>query len=217
MLNKANVSEKENVNYWNDFYNKVTLDDESTFCSFIKNIIDQDVTIIDIGCGSGRDTYSFAKEGYKIYGIDRSIEAIKKNNEKVKSISNIEFQNIDIGEENELHDFICRVMSDEKKLLIYSRFFLHSINKETEEFFLNILSKVLRQGDVLALEFRTIEDENIDKVYNNHYRRYINAKELKVSLEQDFSFTTDYFHKGQGLSKFKDEDPYLGRMILTKL
>ncbi|WP_419185159.1 class I SAM-dependent methyltransferase [Lysinibacillus sphaericus] len=36
----------------------------------------KDSVILDIGCGSGRDTRSFAKNGIQVYGIDRLVEAI---------------------------------------------------------------------------------------------------------------------------------------------
>lgn len=215
-----NISEKNNVSYWNEFYKKVALDEESTFCTFIKEEIRDDVVIIDIGCGSGRDTRSFAKEGYQIYGIDRSIEAINMNNENVKHISNIEFFNIDIADERKLQSFIDNIIATkknyEKKLMIYSRFFLHSINKETELILLHILSMVLKREDLLVLEFRTIEDEKIEKVYSDHYRRYIDSDELKDDLENKYEFSTEYYYKGRGLSIYKNEDPYLARMILKK-
>lgn len=214
------ISEKNNVSYWNEFYKKVTLDEESTFCTFIKEEIKEDVVIIDIGCGSGRDTRSFAKEGYQVYGIDRSTEAIMMNNENVKHISNIEFFNIDISDESKLQNCIYEIIATEKnctkKLMIYSRFFLHSINKETEIILLHILSKILKSEDLLVLEFRTIEDEKIEKVYSDHYRRYIDSDGLKKDLEVKYGFSTEFYYKGQGLSIYENEDPYLARMILKK-
>ncbi|WP_193766967.1 class I SAM-dependent methyltransferase [Lysinibacillus parviboronicapiens] len=214
------VSEKNNVSYWNEFYKKVAIDEESTFCSFIKKEIKEDVVIIDIGCGSGRDTRSFAKEGYQVYGIDRSTEAINMNNEHVKHISNIEFINIDIADKSNLQRFLEYVSTIEenatKKIMIYSRFFLHSINKETELILLHILSKNLKSEDLLVLEFRTTEDEKIEKVYNNHYRRYIDSDELKKDLETKYGFFNQYYYKGQGLSIYQNENPYLARMIFKK-
>ncbi|MGE7910991.1 class I SAM-dependent methyltransferase [Lysinibacillus xylanilyticus] len=215
---KKVVSEIVNVNYWNEFYKKVAIDKESTFCSFIKKEIKDDVVIIDIGCGSGRDTLSFAKEGYQVYGIDRSTKAIEMNNENVKHIKNIEFINIDVADESILQKFIEDVLAKNyaKKLMIYSRFFLHSINKETESVLLHTLTKNLNRGDLLMLEFRTIEDEKIEKIYSDHYRRYIDSDELKTELEYKHGFSTEYYYKGQGLSIYKNEDPYLARLILKK-
>lgn len=212
------VSEKNNVDYWNEFYRKVSLDEESTFCSFIKQKLKEDVLIIDIGCGSGRDTRSFAKEGYQVYGVDRSTSAILMNNENVKHINNINFLNIDIADESNLQKLMDEVLNNnkDKKILVYSRFLLHSINKETETILLQILSKKLKSEDLIALEFRTIEDEEIEKVYSNHYRRYIDSEELIGNLENIYGFSTEYYYKGRGLSFYKNEDPYLARMIIKK-
>lgn len=214
------VSEKENIEYWNKFYKSVMIDGESSFCTFVKKQLPSTYFTIDIGCGSGRDTKAFARDGYKVIGVDRSTEVIQANNEIVSNIMSINFATIDVGNVQEFEFFLKenkkKAEKENQKVLIYSRFFFHSINDNTEEVMLNSLCASLQKGDKLALEFRTLEDKHIGKVYGNHYRRFIDSDALKKALIEKYSFTINYFYKGQGLSIYKDEDPYLARIICTK-
>ena len=62
-------------------------------------------------------------------------------------------------------------------------------------------------------EFRTIEDKEIEKTYDDHYRRFI---ETNAFLERTryYDFELKEFYKGRGLSIYQEEDLYLGRVWL---
>ena len=61
------------INYWNKFYKKKSITAESTFAKFTyKKIINKKSTLLDIGCGNGRDSYYFNRKGLKVTGIDIS-------------------------------------------------------------------------------------------------------------------------------------------------
>lgn len=222
--NSPLVSEKENLTYWNEFYKKFNLDEASTFCRYINAQINKNTTIVDIGCGTGRDTRTFAKSGYQVVGIDRAEEAIAKNNNYIKKIEGnhlISFKVIDISNEDELSMFLNDTAESAvlrgNQLLIYTRFFLHSINKETEEILLRIISNCLNTGDMFAAEFRTKEDKHRDKFYSDHYRRYIDSDLLVHELEQNYQFKVIQYSKGTGYSIYKNEDPYLARIFVEKI
>jgi tellurite methyltransferase len=208
-------SEKKNIEYWNAFYKKVKIQEESTFCTLIKNTIKNDAIILDVGCGSGRDAFSFAKDGYGVVGIDRSEEAIKLNEILREDMNfnhlNINFHAVDISDEQGLSELVGSISqsakNEDKKLVVYVRFLLHSINEKTEEILLTTMSKHLRKGDFFAAEFRTIEDQN---------RRFVSAEDVLSDLENKYSFTKILFTKGTGLSIFNNEDPYLARIIMEK-
>lgn len=218
------TSEQYNVEYWNNFYKKVRIQDQSTFCEYVKKNIDcSNYIVIDIGCGSGRDTLSFAREGISVVGVDRSLEAIHGNNllRHTLSESNIfEFIVSDIGDNEQVSSLMesvtHRAVSENKKILVYIRFVLHSINEETQQILLSTLSEYLKPGDIVAAEFRTIEDESRNKIYDNHYRRFIDSDLLIADLENSYHYKTLDFFKGTGLSIFNGEDPYLARFIVEK-
>ncbi|MBB6021632.1 SAM-dependent methyltransferase [Paenibacillus sp. JGP012] len=224
-LNDMNFSEKENVDYWNQFYKNFNLVEESTFCKFVKALInDTEIKVLDVGCGSGRDAFSFARSGYEVIGIDRSEESIKFNNKIKEDFSEINdkisFHTIDISNKEEFSNYFTsfRKSSTNKnrKILVYLRFLLHSITEETEEKLLEVLSKNMIKGDVIAAEFRTIEDRDIDKHFQNHYRRFVIAEDLLGCLVEKYNFEKKYYKKGQGMSIYKSEDPYLARLVVQR-
>lgn len=221
---RNNISEQYNIEYWNNFYKEVQIQEQSTFCSYVKNKIDcSKYIIIDIGCGSGRDTLSFAREGISVVGVDRSLEAIHRNKLLRNTLSEnniLEFIVSDIGDSEQVSSVMQSVshrsLFENKKILVYIRFVLHSINEETQQILLSTLSVYLKPGDIIAAEFRTIEDQTRNKIYDNHYRRFIDSELLRTDLENAYHFKTLDFFKGTGLSIFNGEDPYLARFIAEK-
>ncbi|WP_171683130.1 class I SAM-dependent methyltransferase [Paenibacillus planticolens] len=224
MAKQSEQSQEKSIIYWNDFYKKILIQNESSFCSFIKKKINNNSIILDVGCGSGRDTFSFGRDGYDVIGIDRSEEAIKANNLSRKNQLyknyNIEFNVIDVSNKETLSKFMIllrnRAISNEKTIVIYVRFFLHSIDEIAEETFLRTISKYLNKGDYFAAEFRTIEDKERLKVFDPHYRRFITSENLLSDLERKYKFNIVSFEKGTGLSIYKDEDPFLARVVAQK-
>lgn len=49
------------------------------------------LSVLDIGCGTGRHSIALAKEGFKVTGVDYSKELINVANTKARELSNIHF------------------------------------------------------------------------------------------------------------------------------
>lgn len=213
----------DNTTYWNEFYKKFHIKNESSFCNYIKSKVNKETIVVDLGCGMGQDTWSFYKDGYIVTGVDQSIVAISHNN-KIKAgidaCNSIEFLNIDISSEKIFPCFIMNIIekarTSNRRILVYARFLLHSITEKAEKNILENLSKYLNEGDLFAAEFRTIEDKDRAKIYKNHYRRYINSDKLITNLECKYSFNIIEYSKGTGFSVLNSEDPFLARIIAKK-
>lgn len=209
--------ETHNEQYWEQYYREEMLSGESSFCRFIKGKTDPSSVIVDVGCGSGRDTISFSESGYKAIGIDRSQQAIQNNVERGKR-GDIKFMCTDICQKDKFKNILksIKAKNSNVSLTIYGRFFLHSITLENQNDFLEVIDETLSNNDLLCLEFRTIEDRELSKVYNNHYRRYIDLNKLLLELKEKYRFEIYYSFQGRNLSIFKGENPYLGRIICGK-
>ena len=79
-----------------DSYFKATahLDMGDTYAHFLKHISDEG-HILDLGCGSGRDTKAFLSKGYRVTALDASIEMVKRAQEFAGSdILHLDFSQI---------------------------------------------------------------------------------------------------------------------------
>ena len=100
--------------------------------------------------------------------------------------------------------------------IIYMRFLLHSVTKEIENIIFFCLKNNLPQGSLLGLEFRTEKDKDAMHIFKKHYRRFIPMPEMINELEKN-DFSVLYSKESKGFSPFRDEDPFLCRIIAKKM
>lgn len=210
------VNIKKSINYWNNFYKKKNILKPSNFSIFCENFLKKKKyksKLFDIGCGNGRDTVFFNKKKIDCIGLDISSEVIKINKIKFKNIKK-NFSNKDFS--------IFFKKKINVSFSIYSRFTWHTINDFQEKILLNYLVKQ-NKLDYIFIETRTIKDDLYNKgtkigtheFITSHYRRFINPPELKEKLKKNFKII--YFYQGKNLAKFKNENPYVLRIIAKKI
>lgn len=206
--------------YWEDFYKKYTLKLEPTefskYClSFIKKYYNkiENLKLLDLGCGNGRDSFYFADNSIAVIGIDKCNVIIDKNK-----------QSNDINLNFIVDDFIT---TKEKADVYYSRFTIHCINEELLNMFLKNVFDKMKNGDIFFIETRSIKE--FTECYNNdrletyykgsigdkHYRILYSLEYLKQKMiEIGFKILNE--KEDKGLAKFRDEDPFVIRLICTK-
>eukprot|EP00555_Chaetoceros_dichaeta_P013017 CAMPEP_0198265296 /NCGR_PEP_ID=MMETSP1447-20131203/21636_1 /TAXON_ID=420782 /ORGANISM="Chaetoceros dichaeta, Strain CCMP1751" /LENGTH=222 /DNA_ID=CAMNT_0043954703 /DNA_START=10 /DNA_END=678 /DNA_ORIENTATION=- len=221
MTSTKNVTKE--ASYWNNFYAKWQIDVPSQFCVLTATEVKQETTIVEFGCGNGRDSIYLSKQGFRVYACDLSKEAISKNTEKISGIPDAPLFSIcDCTNVADVDQLIQKARSssgaaDEGgNITIYNRFFIHSITESQQEIFLTALGNSLVSGDGLLMEFRCSLDEALPKVTGtDHYRRYIETKDLLVLLDS-LGFDIEYEYTGQGMAKYKDEDAFVSRIIAKR-
>jgi SAM-dependent methyltransferase len=204
--------------YWNKYYsNDVVTEEPSDFAQFcINNYKKECGSIIDIGCGNGRDTFFFSSQSIQSIGLDQSEIVIKGNKAKSSKLGlNCSFFVGDFS--NFDFDSICH-----KPYSIYSRFTLHAINyKEEDKLFKHLFSNINLK--YLFIEVRSIRDllygegkeVGLHEFVTSHYRRFINPKKLISKLKENFEIL--YFKESQGFAKTKTEDPWIIRTIVKRI
>lgn len=218
----SNKATHKNSKYWDDFYKNQKVNPESSFCNKVRNKLQGNFIVVDIGCGLGRDSFSFATEGYDVFGIDGSTEAITANKQRAEENrpnGDVHFSKVDLSDRKSLKELLLLVTEkaelENKKIILYLRFLLHAIDEETEKVLLDTLAKNTPTGTYFAAEFRTAEDAVKSKVYDDHYRRFVETDTFIVELINR-GFSINEFYKGTGLSIYKDEDPFLARVMAEK-
>jgi tellurite methyltransferase len=200
--------------YWNSFYqsavNKININHPSQFAAFTVGETRDINTILEFGCGNGRDALFFSNYFKKIYAFDSSKEIINKNKKQYSKVNNLKFLEYNLN-----NKFVKKNVLLTKKKAIYARFFIHALTDNEIRLFISLSSKLLKRSECLYLEYRTEKDKKGKKVTKNHYRNYIKNKFFD-DLLKDFNLESIYFVKGLGYAKFKDDDAYVARHIIVK-
>jgi SAM-dependent methyltransferase len=212
------------VGYWSNFYSNhssLVPGNASSFAQFVHSWLDDHQittngkTLVDLGCGTGRDTQFFAAMG-KMYvvGIDQALSTIEINNQKR---GNLELYLV--GNFVHAHYKECQNVD-----FLYSRFSIHSISKtDASQLYHWAFSNGLKHGGLFFIEARSINDPlfklgtpdpagDPDASICGHYRRFIRLNELVSELET-IGFSILYQHESDGLSILGNDNPTLIRII----
>jgi SAM-dependent methyltransferase len=175
---------------------------------------------VEFGCGNGRDSIYLARHGFQVFAGDLSKAVIMKNQEKDGGKENqhaADFNVCDVSKAQQVKSLVHKARGGTHTCLnLYNRFFLHSIDDEQERLFLSAVSEATQSGDKLYMEFRCSLDATMDKIYKYHYRRYVDTDSLVVLLQEELGFDVIYETTGQGMAKYKNEDPYVSRIIAER-
>ncbi|MHB1687002.1 MAG: class I SAM-dependent methyltransferase [Ignavibacteriaceae bacterium] len=81
--------------HWYDgkFYDKIIAPNQDKMFSIIKNLIDEQSSVIDVGCGTGRLCFQLADKCSQVAGVDLSSKNISVANKRLseKNFANVSF------------------------------------------------------------------------------------------------------------------------------
>jgi SAM-dependent methyltransferase len=214
------LTEQETVSvFWKQFYAYHKISEPSSFGRFALDRIPETALVLDIGCGTGRDSVFLAKGASQVIGMDASREAIMRA-EALRSetgTTNCHFKVVDIMDPSALAEFLQapEIQAKHKSsdpVIVYCRFFFHAITSEAQMALLDALRSRLDRF-ILFAEFRTDQDEALPKDNARHYRRYISPDSFIEELTGRYKMKIEYQQVGFGLSIYNEEDPHLCRLI----
>ena len=203
-----------NKNYWDRYYSKTNgIETPSTFASYVSDLMKKGESILELGCGNGRDSFYFAKKGFHVFAIDQSkivINRIKKKNINPK--------------------FICKdIQKLEKNFKFkinhcYARFFLHALNENEENKVIESVANLLPKNGLFFSENRSVKSDlygkgdviSEDIFRTDHKRRFIRKNNLSQKLE-DNGFKITKLVEKKGLAMHQDDDPVVIRICAKKL
>ncbi|MBT5399582.1 class I SAM-dependent methyltransferase [bacterium] len=209
--------------YWNDYYRKHNKDGSisthSSFAEFClsKFFIANNLDIVELGSGNGRDAIYFAHHLHNVVAIDQSTTAIDIEKESLRG---------EVAQylQPKALDFIDEDYSKYESIdVLYSRFTIHAISKSDEEELLPNVYSGLNDGGLFCVEVRTTKDslygvgENCghNTFITDHKRRFIDSQ-VFVKQCLTLGFKILYFSEENNLSVYKNDNPVLMRLILQK-
>ena len=199
--------------YWENYYRMHRNGQpETPFARDVLKYTKKNKSLIELGCGNGRDSVYFSKNGLKVIGIDQCKEEINYLNNKYSS-DNLSFQQGDF----------TRMSKKNSYDYIYSRFTLHAVDEDAENRVLDWAYNSLNKGGLFFLELRSINDVLFEKGNKkgdgvsiiDHYRRFADFKKLENKLGEN-KFKIISSTESKGLAPYKDEDPMVIRFIGRK-
>jgi SAM-dependent methyltransferase len=207
--------------FWNKHYQDFALQEPSRFARYCldSQLRDGD-TVVELGCGNGRDGLALAAKVSHYTGLDACAVAVSN------------FQSVVTGKPAALAakmkvqqaDFTSLDFNafgvDAKRLVIYSRFSLHSINYEEAERLLRNVSNIRTAPWVMMFEVRTIFDTLYGEGTNvgphefktDHYRRFIDPDLFLQDIASRFAVR--YVEVASGFAPFENQDPIVMRAVI---
>jgi len=209
-----------NSQYWDAFYKQNRGHLPSQFCVSVLTDTDPTNGIVELGSGNGRDAHYFASQGRITTAMDISEQAIVscETYAAEANIRHSSFLRGDITNSADLSELVRAARSQlvNQPLTFYSRFVMHALNDEQEQQLLQLLPQHVNSGEQVFFEFRAKEDAELKKTFGGHYRRFIDTDAFVSQLTDTLGFELDYRVTGQGMAKYKDEDPVVSRVIVRK-
>lgn len=205
----------DNTAYWDHYYgNQLCPSSPSPFAQYVATLVDRGKTLVELGCGNGRDALFFAGQGLQVTAMDLSRTAIDQLNRR--PCKNVSFF---------CGDFISSSIHRPGTYdYAYSRFTLHAINDKQQTVLLQNMFRALKAGGKFFIEVRSVNDPLYGKgravgrnafFYDNHYRRFIVREELAQALQQ-CGFRVEYAKEQTGFAPYGNDDPPVIRMVAAK-
>ncbi len=207
---------RRDVDYWNSYYAKklTEVQSPSDFVRTVISYLEPGKSLIDLGCGNGRDSIYFLNHHLNVTGIDVSEEAISQLNQlKLKN-----------------GNFVCDDFVSSKALYqvqydyIYSRWTMHAISEQQEDELLGNARDALKEGGLFLIEARSVRDSLYGKgtcvgkhafIYNSHFRRFM-EKEVFARKLENHGFRVISVEEGENFSKTETSNPVLVRIVASR-
>ena len=211
-----NKHDNNDIEYWENYYSKRKDPFEpSLFAKHIKKYVVPGKSIIELGCGNGRDAVYLSESGLNMTAVDQCTKEVNylSNRYKAKNISFI------------TGDFTT-LESTQKYDYIYSRFTLHSIDESGEMSVYNWVENNIVTGGYFFLEVRgrnndlyglgeKVVGEDHAFIYDDHYRRFLSIEKITDTLiSKGFEITTVV--EERGFSPYNGTDEKFIRLIGKK-
>lgn len=218
---------RETESYWDAFYSQHSLrHTPSPFALWcLDHHLRPDSRILELGCGNGRDSFTFLHHGLPVLAVDGSAEAVADNAAHLKvtgSKADAGFVALNFAELERLKTRDAARLAEVNT--VYTRFVLHAVPEPLEDSLLDFCAAILPAGGRMLHEFRTLRDPlmqqgealSANERMTSHYRRFIDPDAVRAKLAAR-GFREIDFVESDGLAVFGEEDPVVARVVAEKM
>jgi SAM-dependent methyltransferase len=206
-------SSADHRDYWEDFYrrNSAAVPPEpSKFARWVADRERPGALLVDMGCGTGRDSLWLARRGFTCVGLDYAAPAVQVAQGAADAAGlGARFYQADLADPAGVERIVDRVTGHGTPDVVYARFFVHAIDDDVRQNLWSFAGSVLPAGGRLYAEFRT---EPTVHEFGEHYRHFV-ASDVVVEELQSLGWEVVERLDGRGMAVYKHEDPVVCRLV----
>lgn len=199
--------ERRGVRYWDVFYETKGPGLPAEPSSFARWVLSRDPrprSVIDVGCGSGRDSVWLSQQGAEVLGVDYSAPAVNLASKRAREAGcPAEFSRLNLYDVRQMLTLGARLARERDTDAVYARLLLHTLEEDEGRrslwrFSRSVLSRT-RGRVYLEFPTGTAEDE-----FGEHFRRVVDRDEVRAELE---SYGFEIEHLEDHVGENPQEDP----------
>jgi len=207
------MKQRTDTPYWNKYYgNDMAPKPPSDFAKYVLEFVEPDRMLIDLGCGNGRDSIFFCRNGLKVTAVDLSQGAIASFRKSMPIFAVCD-------------DFVkTHALRCVDYDYAYARWSIHAINKAQQDELLPNVYHALKNGGLFFSESRTINDEKYghgeelgehEFIFDEHYRRFLDPDAFLNQLK-NIGFEIVAYEESDQFSVMNGDAPTLIRVVARK-
>jgi SAM-dependent methyltransferase len=170
-------------------------------------------SLVDVGCGNGRDTRYFAELGFDVMGFDLLPRVSKPTLAAMRDTAAPPVDDLNLASVRQTLALGARLAHGAEPVTVYARFLLHTLSTTDRLNFWRLASMASRSGGRVYVEFRTEQDRRLPKAFGEHFRQFLNPASMASEAAAQGLRVVDEV-QGRGLAPLENEDPHLCRMTL---
>lgn len=207
-----------NRHHWYQFYtsprSRTVPSEPSAFARWFSER-EPGVRVLDIGCGTGRDSLWLAGNGHEVRGYDYAPGAVALARSHAAETGNTaKFAVLNLLDIREVLSLGGAISHESEPIDVYGRFLVHALTDDGRASPWRLGSMALRRGGRMYLEFRTGSPQDLTYEFGSHYRTYKQPEEITAEIVASGG-RVEYHEEGYGMAIYKDEDPYVCRLVAS--
>lgn len=169
--------------------------------------------LVDLGCGTGRDSLYFARHGFDVTAVDATLGNARRTLRRARPAIRPATVRLNLDSLRETLSEGAVLAATQQRRVVYARFLLHRMSEHGRENTWRFLRMALHHGGRGYLEFRTDQDELLPKELESTLRTFLRPEDMAAEAHR-FGLRVVDRREGRGWSPLGVEDPHLCRMIV---
>jgi hypothetical protein len=217
---------RRRLRYWADFYAssaaKRVPETASPFAGWVDTWLGDHSAqseppgrqLVDLGCGTGRDSIWFVEQGYAVTGFDLTKEALQSTRRLAerKGVS-VRARFLNLEDTHQTLITGARIAHRPTGTHIYARGLLDNLSPAGRASLWRFASMAQRRGGYTFLEFRTDRSRRDRLAFGPHARTFLDPDSVIAEIASRGGTVADQ-QVGRGLAPLYDEDPHICRLVV---